>query len=175
MKRRPSMMSCLLATAGVALLAAAPLMAAERSGGGLRQPLDSPPGIGGRSRDPGPGPLVPPGPGGINGPAAARRPPPESRPPGPSSLTYRGTRYLISGGQWYERRDGDLVAVVPPAGVMVKDLPQGYSMRWIGGVPYFYADGLYYVWRERPRRYEILTAAPAEVRTDGPQPASAAP
>jgi hypothetical protein len=44
---------------------------------------------------------------------------------------------------------------------MVRDLPDGYTMRWIGGVPYFYADGLYYVWREGSRRYEILQSPPS--------------
>ncbi len=54
------------------------------------------------------------------------------------------------------------MAVDAPAGVLVRELPKGYAMRWIGGAPYFYADGLYYVWRERLRLYEIMRSAPSE-------------
>lgn len=69
---------------------------------------------------------------------------------------------MVSDGRWYEQRGGDLVSVAAPAGVLVENLPDGYSVRWVSGVPYFYADGLYYVWRERSRRYEILQSAPGD-------------
>jgi hypothetical protein len=91
-----------------------------------------------------------------------RRPQPETPGQIGASLTYRGTQYVITDGQWYERRGRDLVAVTPPSGVLVRELPKGYAMRWIGGVPYFYADGLYYVWREGSRRYEILQSPPSQ-------------
>jgi hypothetical protein len=51
-------------------------------------------------------------------------------------------------------------------------------MRWIGGVPYFYADGLYYIWRERPRRYEIMQSPPPaeeDARLRESAPAATAP
>jgi hypothetical protein len=88
-----------------------------------------------------------------------------------ASIKYRGTQYVVTDGQWYERRGRDLVAVTPPSGVLVRDLPKGHTMRWIGGVPYFYADGLYYVWREGSRRYEILQSPPSEEES----PAQGAP
>jgi hypothetical protein len=91
-----------------------------------------------------------------------RRPQPDTSSQIGASLTYRGTQYVITEGQWYERRGRDLVAVTPPSGVLVRELPKGYAMRWIGGVPYFYADGLYYVWREGSRRYEILQSPPSD-------------
>ncbi|MEJ0099796.1 MAG: DUF6515 family protein [Pseudomonadota bacterium] len=100
--------------------------------------------------------------------ANARHPAARSQPRNPrpdssaTSITFRGTSYVVSGGQWYERRGTDLVAVDAPAGVLVRELPKGYAMRWIGGAPYFYADGLYYVWRERLRLYEIMRSAPSE-------------
>ena len=83
---------------------------------------------------------------------------------GSKELTYRGNRYVVSGGRWYQQRGNDLTAVDPPAGVLVEDLPEGYAMRWFGGVPYFYADGFYYVWRERVQRYEILQSPPTDER-----------
>lgn len=98
---------------------------------------------------------------GIVGREGLRQPATESRIPA-AAVTHRGTRYVVSGGQWYEQRGADLVAVEPPANVQVQALPEGYIMRWIGGVPYFYADGLYYVWRERTRRYEIVPSPQAE-------------
>jgi hypothetical protein len=90
-------------------------------------------------------------------------------------------RYFVSEGQWFEQRGSRLIAVEAPAGVLVRDLPEGYTMRWIGGVPYFYADGLYYVWREGSRRYEILQSAPSAEKTqpaerpEGTPPNSPAP
>jgi hypothetical protein len=134
--------------------AAASLQAAER--GGLRQPpLES---ADGQSRVP-PG-RAPTGIGGNRAPAQSR--PDEPQAPASLSITFKGTSYVVSAGQWYVKRGGDLVAVAAPAGVLVRELPEGHSVRWIGGVPYFHADGLYYVWRERSRRYEILQGPPAE-------------
>jgi hypothetical protein len=130
--------------AAATLLLAVPLSAAEMGKGGLRQqPLPSTP------------------------PSTERAPPapqpePSTRPATPRAFTYRGTRYLVREGQWFEQRGADYVAVAAPAGVMVKDLPAGYAMRWIGGAPYFYADGLYYVWRQPQRSYEILQLPPGK-------------
>lgn len=109
------------------------------------------------------------------------RPAEDSRERRGASISYRGMRYFISEGQWFEQRGSRLVAVEAPAGVLVRDLPEGYTMRWIGGVPYFYADGLYYVWREGSRRYEILQSppsvekAPPAERPEGTSPNSPAP
>lgn len=162
--------ACALTCSGV--LAPAPGMAAEgRPAGGMRQPIGpgaqppvggpvgGPP-IGGRPRPgPGPGPMRPGAdPADIFSPPG--RPvekPQESRG---ASISFRGTRYFVSEGQWFEQKGRRLVAIEPPAGVLVRDLPKGHSMHWIGGVPYFYADGLYYVWREGSRRYEILQSPP---------------
>jgi hypothetical protein len=66
----------------------------------------------------------------------------------------------VNAGRWYEQRGDKLRAISPPQGVLVPELPRGYSMRWVGGVPYFYADGLYYLWRERKRSYEVLPTPP---------------
>lgn len=95
-----------------------------------------------------------------------------------ASISYRGTQYVVSEGTWFEQRGRRLIAVEAPAGVMVRELPSGYSMRWIGGVPYFYAEGLYFVWREGSRRYEILQSAPVAqgpTAVDHPEGAQAGP
>jgi len=159
---------CAIAFTGV-LVPAGSTAADGGPQGGIRQPIGPagpPPGggppmggppIGGPMR---PGPIRPgDDPSRIFGPPG--RPSEPSREPQGSSISFRGTRYFVSDGQWFEQRGRRLIAVEAPAGVLVRQLPDGYTMRWIGGVPYFYADGLYYVWREGVRRYEILQSAPS--------------
>jgi len=105
---------------------------------------------------------LPPSTGLISAPPGRPTPEERVRRPDSASFTHRGTRYVVNDGRWYEQRGNDLVSVAAPAGVLVENLPDGYAVRWVSGVPYFYADGLYYVWRERPRRYEILQSAPGD-------------
>lgn len=142
MTSRPATTASILAAA--MLLAVAMPSAAADPGGLRQQPL--PPLRESTAREPAAQPPVPP----------------VARPATPLSVTHRGTRYLVREGQWFEQRGAEYVVVAPPAGVMVKDLPKGYAMRWIGGAPYFYADGLYYVWRQPQRSYEIVQLAPAK-------------
>jgi hypothetical protein len=160
-----------LAMAGIAAAAPWPLLAAD---GGIRQqPLRSPSAPAGRAPSRGPdadGPMRP-DPAADDTFSRLRRPPMDEPVQVGASIKYRGTQYVVTDGQWYERRGRDLVAVTPPSGVLVRDLPKGHTMRWIGGVPYFYADGLYYVWREGSRRYEILQSPPSEEES----PAQGAP
>jgi hypothetical protein len=69
---------------------------------------------------------------------------------------------------YYERRPGYVVRpryyVAPPIGFTVAVLPPYYTTLWLGGFPYFYADGAYYMWRERERHYEVVEA-PAGAET----------
>jgi hypothetical protein len=175
----------LLAVAGLALGFGGAAAAAERAGG-MRQPMDGPamrqpmdsgssmrptfpgeppsgPTRGESGRHTAPSRTLPPTPGLVSTPPG-QLVEDRGRRADSASITHRGTRYVINDGHWYEQRGGELVAVAPPAGVLVESLPDGYSMRWVGGVPYFHADGLYYVWRERSRRYEILQTPPADER-----------
>jgi hypothetical protein len=144
---------CALVGAGMMLATTGPL-AADR-GGGLRQvPLMPPSGMkSGSITSPSPSPPE------VTEPSSL---PPEARqPPDSVVITFRGDRYIVSAGRWYKQRGDKLRAIEPPQGMHVPELPQGYSMRWVGGVPYFYADGLYYLWRERKRSYEVLPTPPA--------------
>jgi len=141
-------------------------VAAER--GGLRQPLEPGPARS-QGNPPRPGPEGAPAPGRRpphDEPAAAPAPPaggaPRREVPAATSINFRGTQFLFSGGQWYRQRGEELVAIEAPAGVLVRQLPDDYSVRWVAGVPYFHANGLYYVWRERQQRYEILQAPPGK-------------
>jgi hypothetical protein len=145
---------CALAAAAMMVVTTGPAAAAER-GGGLRQvPLMPPSGT--KSGSISSSSTPPPE---ITEPSS--RPPEVRQPPDSVVIKFRGDRYVVSAGRWYKQRGDKLRAIEPPQGVLVPELPQGYSMRWVGGVPYFYADGLYYLWRERKRSYEVLPTPPA--------------
>lgn len=73
-------------------------------------------------------------------------------------VPYRDTRYYFHGGVWY-RPDGiRFIVVAPPIGLTVSLLPPYYTTVWIGGSPYYYADGVYYAWRPVQRVYEVVEA-----------------
>ncbi len=54
-----------------------------------------------------------------------------------------------------------------PLGVYLSVLPWSYSTLWWGGVPYYYANGDYYVWNGTASQYEEVQP-PAEVTQQGP-------
>lgn len=151
----------LYAVIGLVALIAGEANAAERIGGMRQEPLRPP---SGSQRS-----IAPP-----SRPDETRQPgrqDPESNAPMPGSarITFRGTRYVVTEGRWYRQQGKELVEVLPPDGAMVSDLPAGYEVRWLGGVPYFHANGTYYIWRERQRSYEIVRAPPG---ADAGQPAA---
>jgi hypothetical protein len=65
-------------------------------------------------------------------------------------------RFFYSGGVWYAPRGPRFVVVAPPVGVFVPLLPSFYTTIWIGGIPYYYANDAYYVWRDGPHAYEVV-------------------
>jgi hypothetical protein len=59
--------------------------------------------------------------------------------------------------------------VGPPIGVFVPILPPFYTTVWFGGLPYYYANDAYYVWRERERSYEVVDPpSEANAATEAP-------
>lgn len=64
--------------------------------------------------------------------------------------------YYRYNGAWYAPRRSGFVVVGPPVGVFVNVLPPFYTTVWFGGVPYYYADDTYYLWRDREREYEVV-------------------
>jgi hypothetical protein len=82
-------------------------------------------------------------------------------PRGTRYTPYRRHRYYYNGGVWYRPiRDGFTV-VIPPPGLVVPVLPPFYTTIWVGGIPYYYADGVYYHWRSDYRGY-VVTEPPPE-------------
>jgi hypothetical protein len=81
-------------------------------------------------------------------------------PHGGVAVTYNDHHYWYHGGNWYAPHGPRWVVVGPPIGVYVPWLPGFYSTYWWGGMPYFYANDAYYVWREPRHEYEVV--APPE-------------
>ncbi len=70
---------------------------------------------------------------------------------------YRGAeRFYFSGGIWYSPRGPGFVVVRPPAGLVISVLPPYYSTVWFGGVPYYYADNVYYAWQPEQNGYAVV-------------------
>ena len=81
---------------------------------------------------------------------------------------YRGRdRFYFSGGIWYAPRGPGFVVVAPPPGLVISVLPPYYSTVWLGGVPYYYADNVYYTWQPDQNGYAVVD--PPE-NADAPSP-----
>jgi hypothetical protein len=96
-----------------------------------------------------------------------------SLPDGYRPYYYRGgNRYYFSGGIWYAPRGPDFIVVSPPPGLVISALPTYYSTVWIGGVPYYYADDVYYAWQPDQNSYAVVDP-PANADTPSPPPDNA--
>jgi len=78
--------------------------------------------------------------------------------------------YWFHGGVWYRPEAGRFVVIAPPVGVLVPVLPPFYTTLTIGGVPYYYANDAYYVWRDPEHQYEVVDP-PANVESAAVTPA----
>jgi len=77
--------------------------------------------------------------------------------PGEYRPYYRGRdRYYFNGGIWYAPRGPGFVVVSPPRGLVISVLPPFYSTVWFGGVPYYYADNVYYSWQADQNGYAVV-------------------
>jgi hypothetical protein len=92
------------------------------------------------------------------------------RPPRDSIVVqHYDRRYWYGGGAWYAPRGPRFVVVGPPFGAFVSVLPPFYTTVWFGGLPYYYANDSYYLWREQRRAYEVVEPPPqAQATTEPP-------
>jgi len=67
-------------------------------------------------------------------------------PPRHRVVHHHGHRYYYGGGAWYRPYGSHYVAVDPPVGLVVSFLPQFSTALHVGGVPYYRAGPVYYVW-----------------------------
>jgi hypothetical protein len=82
-------------------------------------------------------------------------------------------RFYFEGGIWYAPRGPGFVVVLPPPGLVISALPPYYSTVWIGGVPYYYADNVYYSWQPDQNGYTVVDP-PANADAPTPPPAGPA-
>ncbi|MGH8230051.1 MAG: DUF6515 family protein [Steroidobacteraceae bacterium] len=89
-------------------------------------------------------------------------------------VRFRGAPFFFAGGIWYAPRGGTYVVVSPPIGVFAPVLPPFYTTIWVGGVPYYYADDTYYVYRGPVSGYEVVAPPPYPQAADAPPPGAGA-
>ncbi|WP_455208642.1 DUF6515 family protein [Kaarinaea lacus] len=82
-------------------------------------------------------------------------------------IHYHDRDYFYFGGVWYLPSGPSFVVVRPPLGVIVPILPPFYTTIWLGGIPYYYANDVYYVWRADLNGYQV-TSPP--IKEDEPPP-----
>jgi len=71
-----------------------------------------------------------------------------------------GSPFYFSAGVWYAPRGPGFVVVTPPVGLGIAVLPPFYSTVWFGGVPYYYADNVYYTAAPDQNGYVVADAPP---------------
>jgi hypothetical protein len=91
-------------------------------------------------------------------------------PHGYRAVPYHGQHYYYYGGVWYRPHGTRFVVIRPPVGLFVSVLPPFYTTIWVAGagLPYYYADGVYYVWRPAERGYVVTQAPPESAVTSLP-------
>lgn len=75
-------------------------------------------------------------------------------------VVHGGRHFFFSGGMWYEPRGPSFVVVAPPIGAYLPVPPPYYTTIWMGGVPYYYADDTYYLYRGPQLGYEVVAPPP---------------
>ncbi|HXR90731.1 MAG TPA: DUF6515 family protein [Steroidobacteraceae bacterium] len=77
-------------------------------------------------------------------------------PRGYITVNHFHDHFYYSGGIWYRPYGARFVVVAPPVGVFVPVLPPFYTTVWFGGIPYYYANDSYYLWRASDNQYEVV-------------------
>ncbi len=75
-------------------------------------------------------------------------------------VPHRGGQYWFRGGEWYRPYRNRFVVVAPPLGAVVPVLPGLYTTFWFGGVPYYFANDAYYLWRPELNGYVVTSPPP---------------
>jgi hypothetical protein len=86
---------------------------------------------------------------------------------------FHGSHLYFAGGVWYAPGPQGFVVTRPPAGLVVTALPSFYTTVWIAGVPYYYANDVYYRWAPEANGYEVVER-PAGADQPGVPPSQAA-
>lgn len=89
-------------------------------------------------------------------------------PDGYRHYRHGGSSYFMQGGVWYAPRGPRFVVVAPPVGLVVGVLPMFHTTLWFGGIPYYYADDVYYRWRPDLGGYAVVDPPGTEDSTPPP-------
>lgn len=84
-------------------------------------------------------------------------------PPRGREMMHRDFRHQFHRGTWRRTSGGRIYVVGPSVGLIVPFLPAFYVIIRVQGIPYFFADGVYY--RERQGGF-IVTAPPGDNASD---------
>jgi hypothetical protein len=91
-------------------------------------------------------------------------------PRGYYGVPYDHSHYYFYGGVWYRPYGPRFEVVMPPFGLVVPYLPLYYTTLWVGGVPYYYANEVYYTQTAggyivvEPPKGEVVEAPASEER-----------
>ena len=92
-------------------------------------------------------------------------------PRGHRVVLYDGGRYFFFGGIWYRPYGSHFLIIAPPVGIVIPALPPYYETVRLAGVPYYYANEVYYV--QAPGGYMVVNpppTAPASPSASIPSP-----
>ncbi len=84
-----------------------------------------------------------------------------SLPSGYRAVPYGRSRYFFYGGVWYRPYGPRFIVVAPPFGLVVPFLPLYYTTLWVGGLPYYYANEVYYT--QTTGGYQVVEPPKGEV------------
>lgn len=73
---------------------------------------------------------------------------------------WHGSTYYLHSGIWYRPARSNWIVVAPPIGLTVAALPPFHTTIWVGGVPYYYANDVYYAWRPALKSYVVVERPP---------------
>ena len=98
------------------------------------------------------------------------------------AISVAGASLLYSAGMFYRSTPAGYVVVPAPMGAVVPALPPGYTVVYMGGMPYYYYGNAYYA--AAPNGYVVTTppaiaapvaAAPSVAPVQAPAPAAQQP
>ena len=82
---------------------------------------------------------------------------------------HNSRRYRFAAGIWYRHEGARFIVATPPFGLIIPFLPPYYTTVWIGNLPYYYANEVYYLRRDAgyavvaPPQDEALPTPPVAV------------
>ena len=84
-------------------------------------------------------------------------------------IRFKNRPYYYSSGIWYRSSGAQFIVTIPPFGIVAPFLPPFYSTIWFGGVPYYYANDVYYTWQHDRNGY-VVTSPPEDINQQEPHP-----